>query len=339
MKQLFIKLKKTDSDIAKLEQGLGQVDGNITSKITSSLNTYKTEIVDVGDNAVRAKLTEEVAKLDKRINDLIIAGGAATDWSEVANKPFSTVDSTKFDVTGDNTLTIKNNLYATKAHELDNAIHVNSTDKANIGKITGMEASISALQSALSGQTQHYIKKTLAERDALTPTAKHGDICLVIDNSTTYILDKNDIDQDSVNPEWIKISDFETIGALVEWNTIQHKPFDNIDGTTIVKDGNNIKVKDNLYADKNHSHTVNWGDVQNKPANFVQAKDTASWQDDSATGLVYIAVAHNKNLPSPQVIVVGADKLDRLVGVEYVDNNNIKIWSDVKEAVTVTVLV
>lgn len=177
----------------------------------------------------------------------------------------------------------------------------------------------------------------------------HGDICHVIETKKTYILDKQDIDGDLINPEWIELADFNSL-VTVDWSIINNKPFTTVgeglqvvgdaikvvaDGSTVeIKEGK-VSVKEGVFAAADHTHEVAWEEILNKPTVFSKNCTSSEWLDEE--GLVSLIVKHDKDSMDLNVKVVGADNIERLVAVEYLDRNNIKIWSDTKESVTVTV--
>ena len=323
-----------------------------------------------------AKLSEAITGLGGRVDSLEEGlAGIELTWDRVTDKPFETLGSTleksvsgELNVKVDNTTIAKktdgslevkagvfaaeghnhDGEYATKAHELNEGIHLTAVEKVNVGKIPTIESEISALKSTVGSASQHHIVMTLQEMEDLDNT-NHGDICHVIETKKTYILDKQDIDGDLINPEWIELADFNSL-VTVDWSIINNKPFTTVgeglevvgdaikvvaDGSTVeIKEGK-VSVKEGVFAAAEHTHEVTWEEVLNKPTVFSKNCTSSEWLDEE--GLVSLIVKHDKNSMDLNVKVVGADNIERLVAVEYLDRNNVKIWSDTKESVTVTV--
>lgn len=93
------------------------------------------------------------------------------------------------------------------------------------------------------------------------------------------------------------------------------------------------------YASKGHIHTTYdiLGYSDKEP--FVLTKFVIRPEDfREEEGLVTLTVPHMQNSVNLIVKVMGTDTIERLVAVEYIDADNIKIWSDTKEDVTVTII-
>jgi hypothetical protein len=74
----------------------------------------------------------------------------------------------------------------------------------------------------MATDTKSYFFATLAERDAYEGF-KHCDRCSVLETRADYIYDTRDTDGDTVNPEWIKTSDWDAL-KTVAWSIITGKP-------------------------------------------------------------------------------------------------------------------
>ena len=322
------------------------------------------------------RLSQAISGLDTRVDSIEeeLAGIELT-WDRVTNKPFDTVGKTlkvsstkQLDVKVDDatigskkdgTLEVKDGVfapflhnhdsaYASKAHELNQEIHLTASEKLNVAKIPTMETDISALKSTVGSVSQHHIVMTFEEMEDLENT-NHGDICHVVETKKTYILDKQDVDGDLINPEWIELADFNSL-VTVDWSIINNKPFATVgeglqvvgDAIKVVADGSTVEikegkvaVKEGVFAAADHTHTVAWEEVTNKPTIFSKNCAVSEWVEEE--GLVSLTVSHAKNSTNVIVKVLGADNIERLVAVEHLDANSIKIWSDEKEAVSVTV--
>lgn len=244
--------------------------------------------------------------------------------------------------------------YASKAHEENEGIHLTVDEKANVGKIPTIENDVNLLKTTVGAASTHIIVNTKAELAGLIDTCNHATIAHVIETNETYILEKDsDINGNQITPEWIKLSDADAL-VSVDWGVVNNKPFSTVaegltvaddkltvavDGTTIELANGKVAVKDGVFAEADHTHVVDFADVINKPVAFKQSYTQDNFVDGAGLdeGLFSLDVQHNKNSKNLKVTVVGNDNIERFVAIEYTDNNNIKIWSDEKESVTVTV--
>lgn len=360
----------------------------ITGGTDKALSAEQGKVLKGLIDAANAAITKETQ--DRTAADTTLQGhidtlkgqvdGISTDWAGVTNKPFEALgdtlkvaqDSKKLDVKvdgdtiqakADGALEVKDGVfahanhnhdeaYASKSHEQNTGIHLTSGEKTDVAKIPTLVNEVDVLKSSLSASSKHHIVMTKAEMLALQNT-NHGDVCHVIEEATTYILDKNDIDGDSVNPEWIKVSDFNSITS-VDWSIVNNKPFTTIgagliaeggaikvvaDGSTVEIVDGKIKVKSGVFAEANHTHQVDWSEILNKPTPYRGQLTEASWTagEGNDVGLFYATISHGKGTDEVDVKVYGADKIERLVAVELVNDNSIKIWSDTAEIVSVRV--
>lgn len=351
-------------EIAKLKEADTALQGAITREEQART------LADQTINESITALTDRVAQTESELDSLELT------WDRITSKPFETLGSTvkksetgaldvKLDNTTieskvDGTLQVKDGVfaaeghnhdtaYATKAHEENKEIHLTSEEKVNVGKIPTIESEVTTLKSTVGAASQHHIVMTVVEMNALENT-NHGDICHVIETKKTYILDKEDTDQDSIVEEWIELADFNSL-VTVDWSIIQNKPFATVgeglvvsgdiikvlaDDTTIeIKDGK-ISVKEDVFSTVDHTHEILWEDIQQKPNTFFRSYAASEWID-SEDGLVYLVVEHNRQSVQLHTQVVGSDNIERLVAVEYIDANSIKVWSDKKEIVTVSI--
>lgn len=244
--------------------------------------------------------------------------------------------------------------YASKDHELNTEIHLTAEEKVNVGKIPTIESDVNLLKTTVGAASTHIIVNTVTELAGLIDSCNHATIAHVIETNETYILEKNsDINGNQITPEWIKLSDADAL-VSVDWSVINNKPFSTVaeglvvegdalkvstDNTTLEIVGGQVKVKDNVFADKDHNHVIDFNDVVNKPVAFSRSYTEANFIDGvgSDEGLFYLSVDHDKNSKNLHVSVVGSDNIERFVAIEYTTNNNISIWSDTKESVTVTI--
>lgn len=244
--------------------------------------------------------------------------------------------------------------YATKAHEQNQGIHLTAEEKVNVGKIPTIESDVNILKTTVGAASTHVIVGTLSELEDLKETCNHATIAHVIETNETYILEKDeDSNGNHITPEWIKLSDSDAL-VSVDWEVINSKPFSTVaqgltvegdalkvstDNTTIEIAGGKIKVKDGVFANLDHTHVVDFNDIVNKPTTFVKNYTAENFIDgtEENIGLCYIIVDHNKNSKNLNVTVVGTDEMERFVGIEYISENSIKIWSDEKETVNVRV--
>lgn len=176
-------------------------------------------------------------------------------------------------------------------------------------------------------------------------------------SSTTNVLSAN---QGKVLNEKITAVDEKVINVAgrldnlaVPWNKVTEKPFATVgeglhvnnssikvntdDSTVEIKNGK-VAVKDEVFAPFEHTHEthdITWNEIDNKPAIFSKSCSADEWND--AEELVALTVNHMQNSTNLIVKVMGTDTIERLVAVEYIDADNIKIWSDIKEDVTVTI--
>lgn len=294
--------------------------------------------------------------------DTLSSGGGTVAWSGISNKPFTNLGSTMDAIGGslnvkldNNTITkdsngslkVVDNKYSEKTHNHDNSytpishandndIHVTLGDKTSINKIPSLESAIAIINASLGATTKQHIKKTLDEMKLID--ANHGDICHVIDESTTYIYDKDNINQTGEHSEWIKVSDFNSLTS-VDWSIINNKPFNtignglinnggsldiNIDTSNMVLSGGKIKVKDNIYASINHNHSFK--NLTEKPY-FNTTIDSFILSD----GLYYKDIRHG--LKTKNIILSGYNSLNEEVMVfcDTTDIDNARIWTDVNE--------
>lgn len=275
------------------------------------------------------------------------------------------VDGTTVEAKADGSLAVKDGVfaplshnhdsaYASKNHELNTEIHLTSDEKVNVGKIPAIETDVNLLKTTVGASSAHIIVATKAELEGLIATANHATIAHVIETKETYILEKDsDINGNAITPEWIKLSDSDAL-VSVDWSVINNKPFSTVtgglvvegdaikvstDGTTVEVVDNKVKVKDGVFAEAGHTHVVDFNDVVNKPTTFTKEFAAANFVDGTGLdeGLCYITVEHGKNSRNLKVTAIGSDNLERLIGIEFVDNNTIKVWSDEKETLNVSV--
>lgn len=366
-------ITRVEGLISSANDSVNKEIANLKAKDTQLEQRISTE--EANRVAEDAKLSSAISGVSERVDSLVEeVSNIELTWDRVNNKPFDVVGKTLKTTSGelnvkvdeatlsakeDGTLEVKDGVfapflhnhdsaYASKDHELNQNIHVTATEKANLAKIPTMETDIAALKSTVGAASQHHIVMTVSEMQALE-NCNHGDICHVIDTKKTYILDKNDVDGDGLNPEWIELADFNSL-VSVDWSIINNKPFATVgeglevvgdaikvvaDGSTVeIKDGK-VSVKEGVFAAADHSHIVTWEEVVNKPTVFAKSFSSSDFVEED--GLVSLTVKHDKNSTNIVVKVVGADNIERLVAVEYMDANTVKVWSDEKESVSVTV--
>lgn len=244
--------------------------------------------------------------------------------------------------------------YASKAHEENQEIHLTAEEKVNVGKIPTIESDVNLLKTTVGASSTHVIVQTLSELEGLIESCNHATIAHVIESNETYILEKDsDVNGNFITPEWIKLSDADAL-VSVDWSVINDKPFStvgqglvveedavkvNTDETTITIEDGKIKVADGVFSTVDHTHTVTWEEIVNKPTVFTTQVSAEAWQlgTDLDEGLFSTVVEHNKNSEDVDVKVYGVNKLERLVAVEVIDENSVKIWTDTAEIVNVKV--
>ena len=228
-------INSSNSDISKALDELRAKDTELETKINNEITTRSEE---------DQKLAAAIAGVDTRVESLEAElESIELTWDRVNNKPLETIgsslkvsDTNELNVKidgdtlsqrADGTLEVKDGVfasaghnhddqYASKAHEENQEIHLTAAEKVNVGKIPAMESDITALKSTVGAASQHHIVMTIAEMEVLENT-NHGDICHVVETKKTYILDKNDIDGDGQNPEWIELADFNSL-VTVDWS-------------------------------------------------------------------------------------------------------------------------
>lgn len=340
------------------------VDNLESSSTTTVLSANQGRVLKEKITTVDGKVTNVTNRLDS----------LTLPWNKVTSKPFESMGSTLKNESGalnvkidnativtkaDGSLEVRDNLfalsghthdtrYASKAHENNQTIHLTADEKTNVGQLPTIQSDIATLKSTVGAASKHHIVMTVEEMNALQNT-NHGDICHVISTKKTYILDKLDTDKDSVQVEWIELADFNSL-VTVDWSIINSKPFATVgeglhvdsdavkvktDNSTVEIRNGQVAVKNNVFAPFQHTHEVTWQAITNKPTIFSKECSANSWIEED--GLVYLTIPHMKNSTNLVVKVVGTDKIERLVAVEHVNANSIKIWSDEKEDVTVTV--
>lgn len=351
----------------------------VTGRVENVENALATETSE--RQAADTLLQGKIETVDGRVDALEeMVNSIETDWASITDKPFETL-GTSLEVSG-STLDVKvdgvtleksetgavkvkdgvfsleghnhDELYASKAHEENQEIHLTSEEKVNVGKIPTLVSDVDMLKATVSGASTHIIVETVEELEALKATCNHATIAHVIATNETYILEKDsDSNGNSITPEWIKLSDSDAL-VSVDWNVINSKPFSTVsEGLTVegdalkvstdeatieIADGK-IKVKDGIFADADHDHVIDFNDIINKPVAFTKSYAVENFVDgtEEDAGLVYLVVDHNKNSKNLKVTAVGNDSIERFIGIEYTSENSIKVWSDVKENLTVTV--
>lgn len=327
--QLRTDLEGVTSRVDKLEEDLAGIEltwDKVTDKPFDTLGQT-------------LKVTD--GQVDVKVDGVTIAP-KADGTLEVVDGVFSKADHNHDDA------------YASKDHELNQEIHLTAEEKVNVGKIPTIETDVNLLKQTVGAASTHIIVETLAELPGLIDSCNHATIAHVVETNETYILEKSeDINGNQVTPEWIKLSDSNAL-VSVDWSVINNKPFSSIaeglivdgdalkvatDDTTLEIVDGKVKVKDDVFAEKEHTHVVDFADVVNKPVAFTNNYSAANFIDGVGedAGLCYLIVDHNKNSKNLKVTVIGNDGLERFVGIGYDSENTITIWSDEKESVTVIV--
>lgn len=352
VKQLFKDMAKYNTDIAYLKNEKADKDHiHRADEIFFDSKSYSEGNVLFGKEDVQNALDSIGGVIDN-----LTSGGGSVAWGAITGKPFNTVGNTLEAPGG--VLNVNQNLFAPKdhlhtgtyapiSHSNNNSIHITTSDKTNIDKVPNLEQSVSNLNSIVTSSTKQYLVKTLAQRDALKEL-NHCDICHVTDEKKSYIYEKQEVNGNAITPEWILFSEFTTVD--LNWSNVTNKPFAtvgdgltvtsqalkvNVDNTTIESTGSQIKVKDNVFAPKTHSHDVTWNDILQKPTTFSANLTSTNFVDSDS--LVYATVTHNLNNDNVLVKAYGSDKQERFIGIEKVSVNAVKIWSDIKESLNVTV--
>lgn len=347
--EVLIKIKKYGVEIEKLNNSMLD-HPRIAAKVSFDDSAYAEGSVLYNKKDVQRAIDSIGVVIDHISN-----GGGTVTWGGVTSKPFSSIGSTLDTTAG--VLNVKDGLYSPNnhkhpdyapiSHSSNNNIHVNSADKTNINKVPDIEKSIENINSLLANSTRQFLVKTLAERDALE-NLRHCDICHVTDVKKSFIYEKVDINGNEVSPEWIPFADFSVVKAT--WVGIEDKPFAtvgngltvssnnitiNFDPVTMEIVGGKLKVKSNVYADKEHSHTINYSSLVGKPALYkeIVQVNTLTQADE----LYKKTISHNLACDDLVIKVFGQDKQERLVGVEQINNNSFILWTDTSEILNVTV--
>lgn len=382
VKQLLLKLKSFGLDINELKSKDTDLQSQIETlkEQVNNLNVSETILREIEKafaefdkyvDAADATLQGNIDKVDQKVTALQgEVDGIDKSWTAVTSKPFETlgttleasqgnaldvkVDNTTIEASADGNLKVKDNVFASKGHELNENIHLTTNEKANVAKITTIENEVNLLKTTVGATSAHIIVRTEAELEGLKNTSNHATIAHVIETNETYILEKDrDVNENQTTPEWIKISDSDAL-VSVDWSAINGKPFNAVseglivdaeaikvdtDGTTIEIDQNKIKVKGGVFSKIDHTHVVNFNDITNKPTVFTKQIVVSDFTEgaDADTGLSYVVIKHNKNSMNIDVKAFGTDKIERLICVEHVNENSFKLWTDEKENLTVRV--
>ena len=382
IKQLLLKLKSFGLDINELKSKDTDLQDQITNlkEQVDNLNVSETILREIEKafaefdkyiDAADATLQGNIDKVEQKVTALQgTVNGIDKSWAAVTNKPFETlgttleasqgnvlnvkVDNTTIEASAGGNLKVKDDVFASKGHELNTDIHLTTNEKANVAKITTIENEVNLLKTTVGTASAHIIVKTKAELEGLKDTSNHATIAHVIDTNETYILEKDtDVNANLTTPEWIKISDSDAL-VSVDWSAINSKPFNtvsdglrvdadaikvNTDDTTIEINKNKIKVKDGVFSKIDHTHVVDFNDITNKPTVFTEQIKVSNFTEgtDADTGLSYVVIEHNKKSMNIDVKAFGADNIERLICVEHVNENSFKLWTDEKENLTVRV--
>ena len=346
----------------------------LNEKIESQKEELEELITETVEEA-KQEVNDRIDEIEEKVDAIETTWDAVTDKPfESLGESFDVQDDTlniKVDedtvvVKDDGSLAVKedtfapllhnhDSAYASKAHEENEEIHLTAEEKENVGKIPTIESEVELLKTTVGAAATHIIVETLAELESLKDTCNHATIAHVIETNETYILEKNeDINGNQVTPEWIKLSDADAL-VSVDWSAIKNKPFSTVsDGLTVdqealkvdvddetieISDQGQLKIKDGVFSEEGHTHVVKFEDVINKPVAFKKdfEEDQLVEGENDDEGLFSLEVKHDKSSENLQVKVIGENKLERFVAIEYVDENNIKIWTDEKEKLTVIV--
>jgi hypothetical protein len=90
---------------------------------------------------------------------------------------------------------------------------------------TNVQAEVDALKAALGAQVRVYVRDDIDGRDALTGL-NAGDRCFVLDatDDTTVASGGAEYLYTDDDPEWIKISEAESMDLVLSWSNISGKP-------------------------------------------------------------------------------------------------------------------
>lgn len=128
-----------------------------------------------------------------------------------------------------------------------------TTDQVKLTDASNLQQELDKLWAALDENTSTYIAADIAARDALKDTEelKAGDKCWVIDASADDTVTKGaalyiveSMSGDPATPAWKKISEAESLDAVVKWADIQNKP------TSAVADIDDAVTKKHEHANK-----------------------------------------------------------------------------------------